>query len=266
MYGMHKRAIKTDRRDARALAEACKNGIYHPTHRLSDARRQMRNRLAIRDAFVKSRTGMICVVRAQLRSQGFRVNTGSANTFVKRVKSLELDEETVAILSAMLTQIENLTETITTADKALTELSKEDADVKRLCSMPSIGPVTAAAFVSVIDDAKRFKGPHQVQAYLGLVPREMSSGEKQIRGRITKKGNPRARWLLVQAALSTMRLRYAGTARLWVWAEGIAKRRGKRIAVVALARRLAGIMFAMMRDESNYLPLGAEEALAKANI
>jgi transposase len=81
-----------------------------------------------------------------------------------------------------------------------------------------------------------------VEAYLGLVPRELSSGERQRRGRITKAGNTRMRWLLVQAAVSILRCRHAQTDALRAWATGIAARRGKKIAVVALARRLAGIL------------------------
>jgi transposase len=93
-----------------------------------------------------------------------------------------------------------------------------------------------------------------VEAYVGLVPSEMSSGEKQRKGRITKTGNARVRWLLVQAALSMLRLRLPQTAHLRTWAERIASRRGKKTAVVALARRLAGILFAMMRKGTPYTP------------
>lgn len=258
MYGAQSRGIKTDKRDARALAEACRSGVYRRAHRLSESRRRLRSRWVARDGLVKGRARLISVVRAQLRGQGWRINTGSAHTFVRRARALELDELMAEILEPVLSSIDKLTEEIKAADKWFESSSKQDEELSRLCSMPSIGPVTASAFASVIDDAKRFAGPHQAQAYLGLVPREMSSGDKKIRGRITKRGNTRLRALLVQAALSTMRLRYVGTARLWLWAEGVAKRRGKRIAVVALARRIAGILYAMMRDQSHYLPISAE--------
>src|SRR4029077_6038539 len=99
-----------------------------------------------------------------------------------------------------------------------------------------------------------FTGAHQVEAYLGLVPRELSSGEKQCRGRITKAGNGRARWLLGEAAWSILRYRKPETLALRRWAERIAARRGKSRAAVALARRLAGILFAMLRDDTTYQP------------
>jgi transposase len=134
--------------------------------------------------------------------------------------------------------------------------------VANLRTAPLIGPVTASAFVGCVDDPKRFKGPHQVEAYVGLVPSEMSSGEKQRKGRITKTGNARVRWLLVQAALSILRRRQPQTEHLRTWAERIASRRGKKTAVVALARKLAGILFAMMREGTPYTPPRAEQAAA----
>ncbi len=130
--------------------------------------------------------------------------------------------------------------------------------------MPSVGPVTAVAFVANVDDAKRFAGAHQLEAYLGLVPSEMSSGEKQRRGRITKMGSPRMRALLVQVALSTMRLRKATTAGLWEWASRIEVRRGRKVAAVALARKVAGILYAMMRDGSHFKPCVRREAMTNA--
>ena len=117
--------------------------------------------------------------------------------------------------------------------------------------MPQIGPVTAVSFVATLDDAGRFRGAHQVEAYVGLVPREWSSGETQRRGRITKAGNARIRWLLVEAAwrVATNKKR-PETEALRNWADRIARRRGKRVAMVALARKLSGILYAMWRDGS----------------
>jgi uroporphyrinogen-III synthase len=122
------------------------------------------------------------------------------------------------------------------------------ADVLAAC----VGPVTAAAFVAALDDVTRFQSAHQVMAYLGQVPSEWSSGERQHRGHITKAGSPRVRWLLVEAAWRILRSRDPQAAGLRAWAERIAARRGQRIAVVALARRLAGILYAMWRDGRPY--------------
>ncbi|MGH7819911.1 MAG: IS110 family transposase, partial [Candidatus Binatia bacterium] len=149
---------------------------------------------------------------------------------------------------------EKLNEQIRAADDRMARRGKEDAVVRRLCTAPGVGIVTAAAYRATLDEAGRFRGAHQVQSYLGLVPREMSSGEKQHRGRITKSGNARARWLLVEAAWAVSRSRTAETAALRAWAQRIASRRGKRVAMVALARKLAGILFAMWRDGTSFEP------------
>jgi transposase len=125
--------------------------------------------------------------------------------------------------------------------------------VQRLCTAPSVGPVTAAAFASTIDDVDRFQKAHQMEAYLGLTPSEMSSGERQHKGHITKAGNSRMRRLLVQVAVSILRLRSPRTEALRNWASSLAVRRGKKIATVALARRMAGILYAMMRDSTCYV-------------
>jgi transposase len=131
---------------------------------------------------------------------------------------------------------------------AVEHLAAQDPRVLRLRSVPCIGPVTAAAFLAAIDDAQRFRHAHQLEAYLGLVPREYSSGETQRRGPITKAGYSRTRWLLVQAAVSILWRRPPQAEELRIWALHIAARRGKQVAVVALARRLAGILYALLRD------------------
>lgn len=263
MYAQWSRRVKTDRRDARALAEACRLGAYRPVHRTSDAMRHVRAQLAVRDALVRTRTRYISVARALLRAEGLRIRSGAAETFPDRLENLELPANLQAEIRPLRTMLEHLRAEIERADAAVEELVRKNEAMRRLCTVPSVGPITAASFVATIDTAERFQGAHQVQAYLGLVPREMSSGEKQHKGRITKAGNNRTRWLLVEAAWGILlRTRRAETAALRGWAQSIATRRGRLVAVVALARRLAGILYAMMRDGTVYQPerLGAAPA------
>jgi transposase len=127
-------------------------------------------------------------------------------------------------------------------------LTTNDPVVALLTTAPSIGGVTASAIVATVDDVTRFGSAHQFEAFIGLVPGERSSGEKRRVGRITKTGNARVRYLLVEAAWRILRAKDADTAALRAWAVRIAAQRGKRIAVVAVARRLAGILYAMWRD------------------
>ena len=119
----------------------------------------------------------------------------------------------------------------------------------------------AAAFVSVIDKADRFKSAHQVESYLGLVPREDTTGGKQRLGRITKAGNRYVRALLVQAAWCILRQRKDDP--LTLWGKAIEQRRTKRIAVVAVARRLAGVLWAMWRKDTVYDPVIIGRATAQ---
>jgi transposase len=131
------------------------------------------------------------------------------------------------------------------------------------CTVPGVGPITATAFVATIGSIDRFAGAHQLESYLGLVPSERSSGEKQRKGHITKAGNSRLQYLLVEAAWSVLLSRKASTEDLRAWAQRIGLRRGMRTAIVALARRLAGILYAMWRDGTTFELRRREESTAE---
>jgi transposase len=152
----------------------------------------------------------------------------------------------------VLALLEPLNAQIAAADARLAQRAAGDPVVARLTTAPTIGPVTAVAFVATLDDVGRFESAHRVAAYWGLTPSERSSGEQQRRGRISKTGNPRLRSLLVEAAWRILRTTQPGAAGLRAWAEQIAARRGRSVAAVALARRLAGILYAMWRDGRDY--------------
>ena len=246
------RKVKTDRRDARALAEAGLLGAYRPAHRLSDPQRHVRGRLTVRDAVVRTRTRYISLIRALLRQQGYHVPSGSAEGFLHRVRAMTLPGRLVSTIAPLLAVMRHLNAQLAYSDETIACVTAHDARVQRLRTVPSVGPVTAAAFVATLDDAQRFRHAHQVEAYLGLVPRELSSGETQRRGHITKAGHTRMRWLLIEVAVSILRRRPPQAEVLYAWALHIAVRRGKHIAVVALARRVAGILYALLRDGTTF--------------
>lgn len=252
MYAHRSRRSKTDKRDARTLMEACRQGTYRPAHRLSPARRHVRAELAVRDTLVRTRVRYIALAKALVRRDGLRVASSSSRLVARRIQELELPAALGAELAPLFALLAPLTEQITAADRRVAAASAADPDVQRLMTAPAIGPVTASAFVATIDDVTRFPSAHQLEAYLGLVPDERSSGDKRQLGHITKAGNGRVRWLLVEAAWHILRSKHRETAALRAWAGPIAARRGKRVAVVALARRLAGILYAMWRDGVEY--------------
>lgn len=252
MYATRRRRVKTDRRDARTLAEALRVGAFRPAHRLSEAQRQVRGELAVRDALVHTRVRFIGVVKALVRREGLRIAGGAAEQLARKLAALPLSPSLAAELAPVLALLEPLNAQIAAADARLAQRAAGDPVVARLTTAPTIGPVTAVAFVATLDDVGRFGSAHRVAAYLGLTPSERSSGEQQRRGRISKTGNPRLRSLLVEAAWRILRTTQPGAAGLRAWAEQIAARRGRSVAAVALARRLAGILYAMWRDGRDY--------------
>ncbi len=252
MYATRSRRVKTDKRDARTLMEACRAGTYRPAHRLSAARRHVRAQLAVRDAVVRTRTRYVALAKALVRRDGLRVPSSAAERVGAHLAALAVSPPLAAELAPLLTLLPPLNATIAAADQRLAALEHTDPSVALLMTAPGIGAVTASALVATIDDVQRFASAHQFEAYLGLVPGERSSGELRRIGPITKAGNRRARWLLVEAAWRILRSKDAAGAPLRAWARPIVVRRGARIAVVAVARRLAGILYAMWRDGAPY--------------
>ena len=257
MYATRSRRVKTDRRDARTLAEACRLGAFRRAHRTSDAQRQVRAELAVRDVLIRTRTRYVAVIKALVRGDGLRLPSGNAEHTERKLAALGLPDDLAQALAPLRAVWEPLAGEIEAADARLAERARRDPRVARLMTAPSIGPVTAMAFVATLDDVTRFTSAHQVEAYLGLTPREYSSGEQQRRGRISKTGNARMRWLLVEAGWRILRTKDPAAAAVKAWAEGIAGRRGRSIAAVALGRRLAGILYAMWRDGQDYRALPA---------
>ena len=188
---------------------------------------------------------------------------GATYTFPERLREyatsnqLQLPEH----VERQLVMIEALNLHLKAADKQLMKIADEDPVCRRLMTIPGVGPVTAVRFVAAIDDVKRFENAHAVASYLGLTPGENSSSERNQKLGITKAGSSEVRRALVQAAWAVKRTSKDPMA---AWAEKIEARRGKFISVVALARKLSGIMFAMWRDGTSYHPSKSATKVAEA--
>ncbi len=252
MYATRSKRVKTDRRDARALGEACKLGAWRPAHRVSDHQRHVRTLLDVREQLVKTRTRLISLASAMLRREGYRVRSGHAEYFPERALELALSGQLRSELGPLFSTIVHVNKQIDSVEQRIELATRTDVDVQRVRSLHGVGALTAAAFVATLDGPERFRRAHQVECYFGLVPRESSSGEKQHRGCITKIGDSRMRGLLVQTAWCIVRSRQPDVVHLKRWAAQIAARRGRNIAVIALARRIAGILFALVRDGTTY--------------
>jgi transposase len=245
--GQHGR--KTDRIDAEVLALALERGGIPVAHVLSPHRRELRRQLSVRRALVESRAQLVTTARGLAREQGVPVTSCAIHHFARHAR--ELDSNVRQLLEPLLNLLDTINTQLDTVEVRLEELCKTEPIVELLASAPGVGPIIAACFVSVIDDAKRFRSPHHVESYVGLVPTEDSSGGKRRLGAISKKGNCYLRALLVQGAWSILR----GKDRqdpLRLWADAVAARRGKKVAVIALARRMVGVLWAMWRDGSPY--------------
>lgn len=253
--GVGARRTKNDRKDAQVLSEVSCRIDLPSVHIPSAEARERKTICGMREALVSARTALINCVRGWLRTQGIRVK-GGADGFAERVRAQHLVQRGCAVpdhVESMLVTIKQHDEQVQAADKRLRSLAKADPACRRLMSVPGVGPVTAVRFVAAIDDISRFPSAHAVESYLGLVPGEYQSSERQHRLAITKAGSIRLRWALVQAAWSARNSRPDDP--MVAWSREVEKRRGKKVAVVALARKLAGILFALWRDQSTYDPL-----------
>jgi transposase len=250
MYGETTRRIKTDRRDVAALAEANRRGWYRAAHRTSAAQQDTKQILRARRLLVQQRSGAVSLLRSLLRQSGYRLGTGSCETVPARVARLGVTGELAETLAPLCRHIATLTSEIHALDARVQTRTANDAIVARLRSVPGIGVIVATTFRAFVDRHERFAHAGQVSAAIGLVPREDSSAQRQHRGHITKAGPRELRSLLIQAAWVCWR--HGGSGTLRVWADGIAARRGRRIAVVALARRLSRILFAIWRDDTTF--------------
>jgi transposase len=249
MYGSRVRHVKTDRRDTVALTEACRLGIYRRAHRVSAARRADRQQLRIRRHVIAMRTKAISVVRALLRQDGYRLGSGAPEQVEARLERLALPPALQAILTPRRAWLATLNRVIRDSEAATAARAAADAVAPRLMTAPGVGPVVALTFQAVLDSPARFDGDAaRASAFLGLVPSEDSSADRRRRGHITKAGSRELRSVLVQASWAIWRGRSRPGARLRQWAHTLAGRRGRRIAIVALARRLSRILFAMWRD------------------
>lgn len=259
MYGTRSRRIKTDLRDTAALTDACRQGTYHAVHRRSAAQRTRQWELAVRDQLVRTRTRAISGLRAITRSVGARLPAARSERVVMQVEALALPPAARTAIAPLCVLITQTTTALTAVDTHLATRAAGDPICRRLMTAPGVGPLTAVAFVAALDDPRRFRTASQVAQYLGLVPREASSGERQRRGRVLRSAQPRVQALLVQAAWRVLRTPQPAAAGLQTWARALAARRGRRIAVVALARRLARILWAMWRDDTVFAPGKWEE-------
>lgn len=250
--GVGERGVKTDQRDARKLSEVSCRIDLPSVHIPTREARELRSMLRSREALVTARTRLVNHVKGWMRTQLLRLRSGSTATLPERLRGHATTQQQPlpAHIEEALAVLDVLTVQITASNRRVKKQAAEHEVARRLMTIPGVGPITALTFIAAVDRIERFEHAHHLQSYVGLTPGENSSSERERRTGISKAGSTSVRRTIVQAAWATIRV--APSSPMVRWATQIAERRGKFIAVVALARKLAGIMFALWRDTSTY--------------
>ena len=243
---------KTDRNDARAIAQIVRTGWFRAVHVKSPACRSWRALLAARRLVLNKMRDVENGLRALLREAGLKLGTPARKEFAARVRELvgadpvlsASAEPLLAIVAAMVGELARLT-------RRVLEIARAEPVCRRLMSVPGVGPLTALAFRATIDRPDRFRRSRDVGAHLGLTPKRYQSGETDIQGGISRCGDELARTALHEAAHSLL-VRSRKWSALRAWGVQVAKRRGMARARVAVARKLACVLHRMWADGSEF--------------
>lgn len=241
------KANKTDPHDAAGPAQLARTGFYKEVHVKSPAAHGVRSVITARSHLVEARVRLDNMIRGLCATFGYRPGAGQGKAFLERIMQAAHIPGLGDAITSLLSVRAELVEQIKEMDRRLRIIASQSQACEILMTIPGVGVQTSAAFAAAVDEAGRFRQSRNAGAYFGLVPRRHQSGELDWTGRITKQGDGMVRKLLYEAANSIL-TRSRKTFALKTWAMKIAKRRGLKKARVALARRLAVIMHAMLRD------------------
>jgi transposase len=253
------RRNKTDRTDTKGLLEAHRNEDIHPVPVKSVQQQTLAGLHRLRSAWIADRTARINLVRGILRELGFTIPVGARHVVPRAWEVLDApDSELLAALrltlGAALREIRDLEARVADVEKQLRALAAEIPVVQRLLSIPGIGLLTATALFAFVGSVQRFASCRHFASFLGLTPRERSSGLARRLGRISKRGDVYLRMLLIHGARSVLLAarRAKQPDRLRAWALHIQTTRGHNKAAVALANKMARIVWAVWRHETSY--------------
>jgi len=244
--------VKTDRNDARRIAQLVRVGWFRPVHCKSLAAQEMRALLASRTLLQSKLNDVEMHLRGILRGFGLKVGETTRVRFAIRIRELVFGHPMLErIAAAMLPVREVLLREYKAVDTQVRQTARVDARARLLMSAPGVGAIVALGYVAAIDDPTRFKSSKAVGPHFGLTPRKYQSGETNYDGRISKLGDSSVRALLYDAAHTILTRPIKGGA-LKSWAAKLARRRGMMKAKVALARRLAVILHRMLVDGTKF--------------
>jgi transposase len=254
--------VKTDRKDARGIAQLIRMGWFRPVHAKSMGSQEVRALLVARKQLLGRLIDVELSIRGILRGFGLKVGPVTRKNFEARIRELVTCQATLErIATAMLSARAALKAEYAKLHKAVLTIVRDDAVCRRLMTVPSVGPLVAITYKSAIDDPHRIAKSKAAGALFGLTPKKYQSGEKDVTGGITLAGDEMVRTALYEAA-NVLLSRITRFSKLKRWGMDVAKRRGSKRAKVALARKLAVILHRMWVDGTTYRWAEAAEPIA----
>jgi transposase len=245
---------KTDKNDARGIADALRIGMYTQVHSKPEESVKRAILLASRRALVEQQTHFKNTVRGLLKGYGIRLGSVSAKKFSTAVMARieNCDQTVISSIRCLLDAFDKIVEEAGKIEKLMLEIAHQDNEVRRLMTVPGVGPVTAMTYKTEIFDATRFKESRSVGAYLGMTPTQYASGETQRQGKTSKRGSKELRYLLVEAGIVILTVSKKWS-RLKAWGLRIMRKKGLNKAAMAVGRKLAVIMHRMMLEEKDFI-------------
>jgi transposase len=250
--------VKSDRNDARGIAQLMRLGWFRPVHCKSIAAQEVRAVLTARKLVQTKLQDVENSLRGILRGFGLKVGKTTARNFAGRIQELVKGHPSLETIGEALLSVRSvLLREFNAFEKRMRAMARSDARAKLLTSTPAVGPIVALTYASAIDDPARFKSSKQVGPHFGLTPKRYQSGETDCSGRISKIGDASVREALYQAAHVMLTKPVKGCSQLKSWAMRIARRAGMSKAKVALARKLAVILHRMLANGIPFDPAAA---------
>ena len=256
------RRQKNDKTDAAAICEA----VTRPSMRFVAIKTIEQQAVQVlhraRELLVSQRTQAVNALRAHLAEFGYifplgKVGVDQAIRAMQDMSEAELPAFVRQVLTSLIDQIEQLKKEVRKLDQQMQAWHKENADSQRLATIPGVGVVTASAIVAAIGDGKQFRSGREFASWLGMVPRQNSSGGKERLGRISKNGNAYVRTLLITGATALLRGSYRTKAAGGQWFTELLKRKSARLATVALANKMARVAWAILTKGNAYHGIAA---------
>jgi len=255
--------VKSDRNDARGIAQLLRLGWFRPVHCKSMEAQEVRAVLTARKLVQRKLRDVENNLRGILRGFGLKVGKTTAITFAKRIKELVVGQTSLErITDALLAVRAVLRRELSAFDRQVRSMARADTKALLLMSTPAVGPIVALTYGSAIDDPARFTSSKQAGPHFGLTPKKYQSGETDWSGRISKIGDATVREALYESAHLILTRPIKGCPELKSWAMRIAKRAGMAKAKVALARKLAVILHRMLADNVPFNPNAKAAKLA----